>query len=193
MKNSDFIEKLGDIDEKFIKEAAPRKRANTPLLLRYGSIAASFILVASALFVFLPKMLGGNGSHVHKFGEWTVSIEATCQHVGERIRSCECGETEREELPITMHVAVDDPGKAPTCGTPGTSAGAYCAHCGLVITECEILPATGEHNFVNNKCTVCGAEDNNFAYSLNADGKSYTVIGIGAYKNHANIIIPNEY
>ena len=36
--------------------------------------------------------------HEHSFGEWVVTKEATCTAVGVKTKTCECGETETEEI-----------------------------------------------------------------------------------------------
>lgn len=41
--------------------------------------------------------------HTHSFGEWMVTSEATCTEVGIKTRECDCGQTEREEIPATGH------------------------------------------------------------------------------------------
>lgn len=42
-------------------------------------------------------------SHTHVFGEWKTVVEPDCRSMGERLRSCACGETERATLPKTAH------------------------------------------------------------------------------------------
>ena len=49
--------------------------------------------------------------------------------------------------------------KDPTCIEPGITAGAKCADCGETITAQEELPATGEHNYVDGQCSMCGKEE----------------------------------
>lgn len=44
-----------------------------------------------------------DNEHVHQFGEWSVSTEATCKAGGERIRHCSCGEKEIEAIAATGH------------------------------------------------------------------------------------------
>ena len=46
--------------------------------------------------------------------------------------------------------------QAPTCVNPGQTDSYTCPDCGETI-DAEPIPATGEHNYVNGACTMCGA------------------------------------
>ena len=48
---------------------------------------------------------------------------------------------------------------AATCYASGHKADTYCKRCGYVITAGKTIPATGEHNYVNDVCTVCGVKN----------------------------------
>lgn len=41
--------------------------------------------------------------HTHSFGEWTVTTEPSCTEPGIKTRECDCGQTERAEIPATGH------------------------------------------------------------------------------------------
>lgn len=41
--------------------------------------------------------------HEHSFGEWSTDVEATCTEIGKRVHTCECGETEAEDIPALGH------------------------------------------------------------------------------------------
>ena len=45
--------------------------------------------------------------HEHDFGEWTVTIPATCTAMGEEQRTCSCGETETRTVAALGHDYVD--------------------------------------------------------------------------------------
>ena len=110
--------------------------------------------------------------HVHEYGEWTVTKEATCAEDGEQTRTCECGATEKEAIPATgEHVYGEWVVTAePTCSEDGSKESA-CATCDDKKTEA--IPATGVHTFGEwviieeptetsagareHTCTVCGA------------------------------------
>ena len=42
-------------------------------------------------------------AHIHSFCEWTVITEPTCTEIGTKVRECDCGVTERAEVPATGH------------------------------------------------------------------------------------------
>ena len=46
--------------------------------------------------------------HTHAFGEWTVSVAATCTNAGEETRSCACGEKETRPIDTIDHNVVDN-------------------------------------------------------------------------------------
>ncbi len=58
----------------------------------------------------------------------------------------DCQHTNKETLPA----------QGATCGATGLTAGEKCKDCGKVLVAQETVPATGEHNYVDNVCTVCG-------------------------------------
>ena len=125
--------------------------------------------------------------HVHEYGEWTVTTEATCTTAGEKIRECECGEFETEVIPALGHtygepvfvwaedntctatvacacgevkaveVTVSSVTTEPTCTEDGKTV--YTAVSGEYSDTKEVvIPATG-HNFEGGSCTICGADD----------------------------------
>ncbi len=51
--------------------------------------------------------------------------------------------------------------KAPTCKETGMTAGEKCADCQEVLAPQAEIPATGEHNYVEGACSVCGEADPN--------------------------------
>jgi len=76
----------------------------------------------------------------HTYGEWTVSVPATCTQRGEQKRECQfCHRIEYEILPATGHTyeTVVTP---PTCEKHGYTT--YTCHCGDVKVE-DTVPATG--------------------------------------------------
>lgn len=52
--------------------------------------------------------------HVHSYGEWEVTVAATCVDFGERVRRCSCGEVLREDILPEGHYYVD--GICTVCG-----------------------------------------------------------------------------
>ncbi len=68
----------------------------------------------------------------------------------------------------TNKVAIGEP-KDATCNEPGMTAGEKCADCQEVLTPQAEIPATGEHNYVEGACSVCGEADPNAAPSTPAN------------------------
>ncbi|MBR4063417.1 MAG: leucine-rich repeat protein [Clostridia bacterium] len=107
-------------------------------------------------------------------------------------------------------------GKAPTCTESGLTEGVKCSVCGKVFTEQVVIPAIGhaagewtvtkeptkaEEGMKKTSCTTCGLEFTSYiqpiaseglVYTLNDDGKSYTLSGIGTCTD-ANVVIAGEY
>lgn len=68
-----------------------------------------------------------------------------------------------------------------------------CSVCGAVHMVVE--DGVGEHSYVNGVCTVCGSEiptSSGLSYSINSDGASYAVTGIGSCVDD-NVVIPFTY
>lgn len=42
-------------------------------------------------------------AHIHSFCEWMVITKPTCTEIGIKVRECDCGVTERVEVPATGH------------------------------------------------------------------------------------------
>ena len=107
---------------------------------------------------------------VHKFGEWTITEEASCTKDGEKVRVCSlCNKTETETIPAAGHTEVIDKAVAATCTKTGLTEGIHCSVCNAVIKAQETVPAKG-HKYVDtvvkptytakgytlHKCSVCG-------------------------------------
>ena len=59
---------------------------------------------------------GNEQSHIHKFEEWSVLVNATCTENGEKVRYCDCGERQTEYIP-SGHTVVVDAAVEATCTT----------------------------------------------------------------------------
>ena len=87
-----------------------------------------------------------------------------------------------------------------TCVKDGNVEYWYCPDCGeyldsynSVLTQEElVVKATGEHEFVDGVCSVCGANEapgEGLSFQLNSDEASYSVSGIGSATSK-DIVIP---
>ena len=85
----------------------------------------------------------GEAALGHDFGEWQVTVEATCETSGKKTRKCSrCEATETEELPALEHVPSDwETTKDATCEKNGEEV-QECSRCGKVLDRKE-LPALG--------------------------------------------------
>ena len=77
--------------------------------------------------------------HTHSFGEWMVTTEPSCTDPGIQTRECDCGQTERAEIPATGHQW--DEGKV-TKEPTETSDGERTFTCAVCkATETEVIKA----------------------------------------------------
>ncbi len=136
---------------------------------------------------------------IHEFSEWQIIIDATCSKVGERSRKCSlCDFSETEEIEKLSHTEEVIPAVAPTCYSEGSTEGKKCHLCGETLVAPQSVAKT-KHNYLNGVCAKknCEAKDPNYgsiglAYTLNADGESYSVTGIGTCTDK-DIVIPSVY
>ena len=91
--------------------------------------------------------------HEHSFGEWVVTVPATCTAMGEEQRTCSCGEIETREIAALGHTEVVDEAVAPTCTETGLTEGRHCSACGEVLVEQEVVPAL-DHDWDEGEVTT---------------------------------------
>ena len=123
--------------------------------------------------------------HVHKAGDWTVTVKAGCLTEGQMQQKCtECGEVMgTKAVPATGHIPGDWVYLGyPTCTNEGARQ-QVCAQCGAVLAQ-ESIPATG-HNWSGweggseptctsgstetRTCADCGATETNSESALGHD------------------------
>ena len=87
--------------------------------------------------------------------------------------SAECTHTDTEVI---------DPAVAATCTQTGLSEGMHCSKCNEILLAQKTTPML-PHNYVSGACSVCGKAApvaNQYAYTVNADGRSCTITGIAS-------------
>ena len=115
----------------------------------------------------------------HRFGEWQVTVAATCTKDGVSRRICSiCGAVEEKSVPATGHnFGAWTVTKAATCTESGIST-RKCSVCGT--EETMIVPSLGhsmtatagkaatctESGISTRKCSVCGTEETMIVPSL---------------------------
>ena len=134
-------------------------------------------------------------SHVHSFGEWVTTKEATCTEEGEQQRVCACGAKEEKTIFPTGHTEVVDKAVAVTCTVDGKTEGKHCTVCDTVIIEQITIPSKG-HKYSGSACSICGADYPKASEGLEISyyywDEYYYVSGIGTCTD-TDIVIPSEY
>lgn len=130
-------------------------------------------------------------NHVHKYGEWDVTIVPTETEKGLLTRNCVKNDsTENYTLP-----SLNEAGyrysiiKEPTCAEEGIKKYSYNVEGNIVSfgVDLELL----KHDYKNGYCMVCNTpvSTEGLEYKLSDDGKYYIVTGIGSAKNESEIVI----
>ncbi|MBQ4037374.1 MAG: leucine-rich repeat protein [Clostridia bacterium] len=133
----------------------------------------------------------------HVPGSWITDREASCGQAGSKHLVClVCNGTMQTEsisrLPCT-------PGEwqvvtVASCKSAGFKK-QFCSVCNSLLDTASI-PATGQHNYVNGKCTSCGDEivgSSFLKYQLSSDRTYYICVGATGYTAVSEIIIPSYY
>ena len=90
----------------------------------------------------------------HTYGDWVITKSPTCIAEGSKKRTCTvCGVKQVEKTPIEHTYGDWVITKPATCTVSGSQT-RTCTVCGAK-EVLRIVPLG--HNFINNKCTVCGA------------------------------------
>ena len=113
----------------------------------------------------------------HKYGEWEVTKQPTCETQGTRQKKCtRCNDTKRETLDYADHKLIVVKGYEATCDSDGLTDGQMCSVCGMVPYGSEqsrirklthkygewvvVQEATcGEDGITKRKCSLCGNEE----------------------------------
>ena len=117
---------------------------------------------------------------------------ATCTEIGwgayDTCKRDGCEYTTYVEIPALNHDIEHHEAKAATCTEIGWEAYDTCKRNGCGYTTYVEIPAS--HNLdENGVCAVCGYFDSGLAFTLNDDGESYSVSGIGNFTG-TELVIP---
>ncbi len=109
--------------------------------------------------------------HVHSYGEWEVTKEATCKEEGTKERSCSCGEKETETLPLVGHDFED----------------MSCRWCGLKASLGLVYVLfNGNKEYAVSDIGEC--TDTDLIITNNYHGKPVTSIGVEAFYGCSGLI-----
>ncbi len=99
--------------------------------------------------------------------------DATCTEAGHEgnlvCTICNKVVKQGNEIPALNHKNTEtrvEGAKDATCGVAGHTGKTIC-ECGETISEGEEIPATGNHNYVDGACSVCGGKDPNYVAPAN--------------------------
>ena len=106
----------------------------------------------------------------HSYGDGVVTKQPTCGAMGIKTYTCaDCGDTKIEYL--AKHADHSYNGgivtEEPTCTEAGVRT-YTCSVCGK--NKIEYIPKLTTHNYTNGTCTVCGADDPQYAPQTEKDG-----------------------
>ena len=107
-----------------------------------------------------------SSAHTHSFGKWMVTTKPTCTEAGIKTRECDCGVTERAEVPAAGHNW--DAGTITRESSPKADGEKTysCLVCKATMTEPVIYSGSPESN--NNEKTSGSLESNNVEKSSDA-------------------------
>ena len=149
------------------------------------------IFLTVALFALLSiavslSSCGKRCKHEYSKEETTAP---TCLEDGVNTYTCKkCGDSYTETVNALGHDVKDHEAQAPTCAEVGWEAYEACSRCDYS-TKVE-KPATDAHSIINGCCIRCNLPISTpgLEYSLNSDGQTYTVTGIGTCEE-MNVVI----
>ena len=132
---------------------------------------------------------------VHKFGEWTITKEASCTKDGEKVRICPvCNKTETETIPATGHKEVIDKAVEATCTKTGLTEGIHCSVCDAIIKAQEVVPAKGHTEVVDKAvaatCTKTGLTEGKHCSVCDALIKAQETVPAKGHKYVDTVVKP---
>ena len=105
--------------------------------------ATIFILVLATLFSLSAC------KHKHSFGEWSTSREPTCEKEGEQVRTCSCGEVQKESISKLSHSPVTIEKVSPSCNSVGYTEGVMCEDCEAYLSKPTVISPAHTYSTVS--------------------------------------------
>lgn len=120
--------------------------------MKTNNVVKQSLCLLLIVLTFMFCLAGCVAPCSHKYGEWTVVEEPTCQETGLEKRECDlCGMEETKDIPAGEHSMLEDDGD---CTTP-----VLCEVCSEVLIEANESHIGGEATCTEKaKCTECGLE-----------------------------------
>ena len=154
---------------------------------------ALLILCITILMCLVACNQGNNQNptpeHTHSFGEWSVSKNATCTEDGIKVRYCDCGEKQSENIPLKGHTKVVLEAIGATCTTEGKTEGEKCSDCGEILLAQEKIDALGHNEVVDAgtdaTCTSTGLTEGKHCSVCNEITVKQEIIPV---LNHTEVI-----
>ena len=140
------------------------------------------IVLILACVLTLSACGGGNDEtpnkdHVHSYGEWTTTKQASCVTDGINERYCSCGEKQTQTIGALGHNEVVDVAVAATCTTDGKTEGKHCGRCSAVLISQTLISSSG-HKYNNGEISTQATCNQNgvktFTCTVNSCRHSYT-------------------
>ena len=108
-------------------------------------ISLLFLMLAGVSMLFACRKETPDVPHVHTWGEWITTQNATCTDAGTQERNCSCGQKENRVIPAASHTVRFNAMVPATCMSTGLTEGSYCSSCGEILSRqqtIEKLPHT---------------------------------------------------
>ncbi len=126
----------------------------------------------------------------HKYGDWTITKDATCTEIGTKVHICTvCGGEETVNIPAKGHTEVIDKAVDATCTKTGLTEGSHCSVCNTVIKAQEVVPAKGHTEVIDKAvaatCTKTGFTEGSHCSVCNTVIKAQEVVPA---KGHTEVI-----
>ena len=113
--------------------------------------------------------------HIHSFGEWTITKNATCTEPGEQERLCSCGEKQTQTISSTGHSFGDwTVVKDASCVESGVEE-CICSNCGEKKTQPIAISGHSYGDWIVTKAVTC-TEDGEQEKTCSACGDKITEI-----------------